>query len=160
MTDEELQKLVQQISLKSFHRPFVHKAVFNPRLRTTGGRYLLNSHYLEFNVLQLQYFGLDAFVKIIKHELCHYHLHLSGRGYRHRDADFRQLLKKVGGSRFCGSIPGTGNHSVLHYTYQCKNCGALFSRKRRMDPRRYRCASCGGKIQFVKKELPEKYRKG
>ena len=41
MTDLELQHLVEELSIKYFERPFVHKAYFNYRLRTTGGRYLL-----------------------------------------------------------------------------------------------------------------------
>ncbi|EMP3376764.1 TPA: SprT family protein, partial [Enterococcus faecium] len=46
MTQEELQQLVEEISLKSFQLPFKHQAMFNPRLRTTGGRYHLNDHHL------------------------------------------------------------------------------------------------------------------
>ena len=38
MTDEELQRLVEQLSLTAFQRPFTHQATFNRRLRTTGGR--------------------------------------------------------------------------------------------------------------------------
>ncbi|MFF6058045.1 hypothetical protein V7G57_14645, partial [Enterococcus faecium] len=49
MTQEELQQLVEEISLKSFQLPFKHQAMFNPRLRTTGGRYHLNDHHLDFN---------------------------------------------------------------------------------------------------------------
>ncbi|GGL53017.1 SprT family protein [Sporolactobacillus putidus] len=152
MTDEELQDLVQRVSIESFHLPFRHRAVFNPRLRTTGGRYLLGSHCLEFNVYQLQHFGMEDFVKIIKHELCHYHLHLCGGGYRHRDSDFRKLLRQVGGSRFCGTIPGMSNSSALQYVYRCRKCGTSFIRRRRLDTRRYVCASCGGKIQLMKRE--------
>jgi Uncharacterized protein conserved in bacteria len=149
MTDEELQVLVEKISMDSFHLPFFHKAVFNGRLRTTGGRYLLRSHNLEFNSQQLQYFGAAAFVKIIKHELCHYHLHLAGLGYRHRDADFKKLLRQVGGTRFCGLIPGTENQIMSCYIYQCLKCGHSFERKRRMNTRRYVCAACGGRLRLV-----------
>ncbi|MDD9150767.1 SprT family protein [Sporolactobacillus sp. CQH2019] len=152
MTDEELQKLVQHVSIESFHLPFRHRAVFNPRLRTTGGRYLLSSHCLEFNKHQLLHFGIEEFIKIIKHELCHYHLHLGGGGYKHRDSDFKKLLRQVGGSRYCGAIPGMGNSSVLQYIYHCRRCGASFIRRRRLDTRRYVCAACGGKIQLMKQE--------
>ncbi|RYL87826.1 SprT family protein [Sporolactobacillus sp. THM7-4] len=152
MNDDELQKLVQRISVEFFHRPFRHHAVFNTRLRTTGGRYLLNSHYLEFNPHQLQAYGLEEFIKIIKHELCHYHLHLSGGGYRHKDADFKRLLRQVGGSRYCEAIPGMSNTSSLRYFYQCRDCGQPFIRKRRLNTRRYVCGSCGGKIKLIKKE--------
>ena len=41
---------------------------------------------------------MEELIGIIKHELCHYHLHLEGKGYQHRDKDFKELLKKVGGT--------------------------------------------------------------
>ncbi|BBO00060.1 SprT family protein [Sporolactobacillus terrae] len=151
MTNEELQKMVEQISLDSFHRPFLHRAIFNPRLRTTGGRYLLITHGLEFNNRQLQHFGIESFVKIIKHELCHYHLHLLGMGYRHRDADFRMLLAKVGGSRYCEAIPHARTRSSVRYDYQCAVCGAHFKRKRKLDTKRYVCGTCGGSIRLISK---------
>ena len=78
LNQSELQRLVEKISLESFSVPFKHQASFNNRLRTTGGRYLLRSHNLEFNPKQLESFGLEEFIKIIKHELVHYHLHLAG----------------------------------------------------------------------------------
>ena len=28
---------------------------------------------------------MEELIGIIKHELCHYHLHLEGKGYQHRD---------------------------------------------------------------------------
>ncbi len=53
MTEAQLQKLVEEISLKFFRRPFRHRAIFNKRLKTTGGRYhcliiilILIRHYL------------------------------------------------------------------------------------------------------------------
>ncbi|MCO7177164.1 SprT family protein [Sporolactobacillus kofuensis] len=152
MSDEELQALVKQVSIEFFHRPFHHRALFNSRLRTTGGRYLLSTHNLEFNARQLEYFGMEAFIKIIKHELCHYHLHLSRMGYRHRDRDFQTLLKLVGGSRFCGAIPDTRNTSGNRYTYKCMSCGVSFIRKRKIDTNRYVCGACGGKIRLINKE--------
>ncbi|MCI1859362.1 MAG: SprT family protein [Sporolactobacillus sp.] len=149
MTDEELQRLVEHISLEYFHRPFRHQASFNSRLRTTGGRYLTDSHVIELNEKQLDYYGLADFIKIIKHELCHYHLHLTGKGFHHYDADFKRLLRRVGGSRFCGSIPGTTRRSQLRYHYRCAACGRTFIRKRKLNTSKYVCATCGGKIHLV-----------
>ncbi|MCO7128229.1 SprT family protein [Sporolactobacillus shoreicorticis] len=158
MTDEELQKLVEQVSIESFHRPFRHQAVFNSRLRTTGGRYLLNSHRIEFNARQLNYFGLEDFLKIIKHELCHYHLHLLGLGYRHRDSDFRTLLARVGGSRFCEVIPNTRTGSSIRYHYQCSTCETNFYRKRKLDTARYVCGACGGTIRLISKTRVDHFK--
>lgn len=150
MLDDELQSWVESVSLKWFALPFEHQARFNNRLRTTGGRYLLRSHNLEFNPKQLAYFGSEEFVKIIKHELCHYHLHLKGRGYQHRDWEFKEWLSKVGGSRYCGLIPGTRNQQRTIYQYQCLKCGHIFKRKRKVNVRRYVCGKCKGSLRKMR----------
>lgn len=95
MREQDLQQLVEDLSNTYFNRPFLHKARFNPRLRTTGGRYFLRSHDIEINPKMLEAFGEDELIGIIKHELCHYHLHILKRGYQHKDQDFKQLLAKL-----------------------------------------------------------------
>lgn len=150
MNDLELQKLVEVTSVQSFGWSFGHKATFNPRLRTTGGRYLLGTHNIEINPKQLEHFGMDALIGIIKHELCHYHLHLQKRGYRHKDREFQELLFQVGGSKYCGSIPGEKRISKTFHVYSCTNCSAVFNRKRVIDTKRYVCGKCKGKIRKVK----------
>lgn len=95
MTNQELQALVEKISHDSFRQPFRHNARFNRRLKTTGGRYHLKSHDLDFNPILFEKYGEVELIKVIKHELCHYHLHLAGRGYQHKDLEFKQLLKKL-----------------------------------------------------------------
>lgn len=146
MTDEQLQTLVTQISDECFRRPFLHEARFNKRLRTTGGRYMLRSHNIEINPKQYEVYGLEALIGIIKHELCHYHLHLQNKGYKHRDQDFKDLLKKVGGSRYCKMIEGTRKEEAIKYSYRCKECHQLYLRKRRIDLQRYACGKCYGKL--------------
>ena len=54
--------------------PFLHKAVFNNRLRTTGGRYLLKSHNIELNYRYYELYGEEELVGIIKHELFIIHI--------------------------------------------------------------------------------------
>ena len=90
MNQEQLQKLVEDISVTTFKKRFVHSAYFNSRLRTTGGRYLLQSHNIEINKKYYDEQGVEELVGIIKHELCHYHLHLEKKGYQHKDPDFCQ----------------------------------------------------------------------
>ena len=85
MTDSELQALVEQVSLADFGRPFVHKATFNRRLRTTGGRYVLQTHNLEINPLMIEEFDEQNLIGVIKHELVHYHNHIQGLPYQHKD---------------------------------------------------------------------------
>ncbi|SDC60101.1 SprT family protein [Shouchella lonarensis] len=145
MTDQELQRLVERISLTVFGRPFLHEARFNRRLRTTGGRYLLKSHAIEFNIKQYEKFGLETLEGIIKHELCHYHLHLQGKGYQHRDKDFRLLSREVGAPRFCLS---TEPEQPVH-RYQCCRCGHIYQRKRRFDTEKYVCGKCRGQLYLL-----------
>ena len=84
MTDQELHNLVVKISTEQFNKPFKHRAFFNSRLVTTGGRYMLRSHNIEINKKYFEQLGMQELIGIIKHELCHYHLHIEGKGYKHR----------------------------------------------------------------------------
>ena len=157
MTDEELQLLVEHISLQSFGQPFLHRAYFNSRLKSTGGRYLLRSHDIEFNRKLYDHFGIEELRGIILHELCHYHLHIGRMGYQHRDRDFRELMKKVGAPRFCSSLPrevGTKRQvSRKVHTYRCVDCAFLYRRKRKMDERKYCCSKCGGAIRWQRTDI-------
>lgn len=148
MTNDELQCLVEEISKKDFNRPFRHQATFNKRLRTTGGRYHLSSHRLDFNPRVVEVYGKEELVGVIKHELCHYHLHLEGKGYQHKDSDFKQLLKETGGSRF---VKALGDKTTLTYHYyECASCHSTIIRRRRINTEKYVC-QCGGKLKYLVK---------
>lgn len=151
MDNKELQQWVEQVSLQYFGIPFLHEATFNSRLKATGGRYFIKSHNIEISPHQLLAYGKEETEKIIKHELCHYHLHLQNRGYKHRDQDFKELLEKVGGTRYCHTLPERKNRNQIAYKYLllCQSCGMNYYRKRRMDVTKYRCGKCGGKL-FLK----------
>lgn len=152
MKQEELQRLVEDISLTMFNKRFVHSAYFNPRLRTTGGRYLLQSHDIEINKKYYEQQGIEELVGIIKHELCHYHLHLDKKGYQHKDPDFKNLLKKVGAPRFCKPLTSVERtRSTTLYQYECTNCSQQYWRKKRIDVSRYVCGKCKGKLLLMKK---------
>lgn len=147
MTDYELTGIIKEISETLFKKPFIHKGIFNSRLRTTGGRYMLRSHNIEINPSSYEKFGYKELEGIIKHELCHYHLHLEGKGYKHRDADFRNLLKQTGSPRFCSHIEENGKRrTTKRYIYQCVSCQTDYTRKIRMNTERYRCGRCAGKL--------------
>lgn len=146
MTQKELQALIEQVSLAFFHRPFVHRAIINKRLRTTGGRYRMDNHNIEINAHFLK--RPEDLLGIIKHELCHYHLHLTGGGYQHRDRDFKRLLAQVGGSRYAPDI-GLRQKKGIHYLYRCTNCGKVYPRVRRLNVRKYVCGQCRGKLRLV-----------
>ncbi|KYG34408.1 SprT family protein [Alkalihalobacillus trypoxylicola] len=151
MEQKELQKLVEDLSIQFFKRPFIHEARFNHRLRTTGGRYLLRSHDIEINPKQWSHFGEEALIGIIKHELCHYHLHILKKGYKHSDRDFQELLQQVDGSRYCEHIPGTGNRSNAFILYQCQSCELIYKRKRQINTSKYVCGKCSGKLKKLLK---------
>ena len=140
MNEHELQQLTQEISRTSFHREFTHKITYNKRLRSSGGRYLLKTGNIEINPLVEQELGLEALVGVIKHELCHYHLHQTGGGYRHRDADFKRLLHQVGGSRFVERM------KEPNFIYECTACQHRYPRMRKMNTNRYVCGKCRGKL--------------
>jgi SprT-like protein len=147
MTDTELQQLVEEVSMSSFKVPFRHTAKWNGRLRTTGGRYILQTHNLDFNKKVYEKLGEEELVKVIKHELCHYHLHLTGHGYQHRDRDFKILLKQVGGTRF---VPQLEKPDLSKYhVYQCVDCHTKIIRKRRVNTKRFVCGKCRGKLKEV-----------
>lgn len=159
LEEKELQLLVEQLSIKHFGKPFLHKATFNPRLRTTGGRYLLATHNIEINKKYLDQLGKNELIGIIKHELCHYHLHIEGKGYKHGDKDFKELLKKVDAPRYCNKLTETAktNRSKKIYYYTCVDCKQIYKRKRRMDISRYVCGKCRGKLSFLKEERVTHY---
>ncbi|MBB3108502.1 SprT-like protein [Paenibacillus phyllosphaerae] len=148
MNDDMLQRWVEEVSLRDFGRPFRHKATFNGRLKATGGRYFTKSHNIEISPHQLAAYGEAETEKIIKHELCHYHLHILKMGYQHRDADFKNLLVKVGGSRYCQQLPERQQRKPAPYKYKlvCVSCKMEYLRKRKVDPRRYACGKCRGKL--------------
>jgi len=150
MDDTALQQWVERISLDSFGIPFRHQARFNRRLRSTGGRYFTKSHDIEISPLQLEQFGEAEVEKIIKHELCHYHLHLQKSGYRHRDPEFKALLRRVGGSRYCRSLPESLRKRREPYRYKliCLSCAMTYLRKRKVDARKYACGRCHGKLKL------------
>lgn len=156
MKDSELQQLVKEISLTYFHKPFVHRSYFNHRLRTTGGRYMLHTHNIEINKKYLDEFGMEELIGIIKHELCHYHLHLEGKGYQHKDQDFKELMNKTGAPRFCSALPRIKNKKQTKiWTYICTDCKLMYRRKRRMNVSRFVCGKCRGHIEEVTHMTPK-----
>lgn len=149
LTEVELQKLVEEISLAYFGQPFKYQAKINRRFKTTGGRYHLADHHLEFNVHYLVPERRTELIGIIKHELTHYHLHLAHLGYRHQDSDFKLLLKKVGGSRYAPDI-GLRKKKTVKYRYQCQGCKLIYPRQRALNLRQVVCGKCHSGLILLK----------
>jgi len=93
--NETLLAFVRWVSLVDFAKPFEHEARFNGRLRSTGGRFFPKDLHLDFNEKMYDAFSEDVFRQIVQHELVHYHLYRAGKGYRHRDADFKACTMAV-----------------------------------------------------------------
>ena len=142
MNDQELQNLVENISLEFFKRPFSHRAYFNRRLKTTGGRYHLKDHNIDINPKMAS--QQEVLVGIIKHELVHYHLHMNGHSGKHNTVSFKRLLHQVGGSRYAPRVERN-----YKYEYQCSKRGLKYQRQRRIDTKRYVCSKCRGKLQLI-----------
>lgn len=140
-----LNDYVKKVSQEDFQKNFKHTATWNKRLRTTGGRFHPNSGNLDFNPKVYEALGLEVFRKIVRHELCHYHLYFEKKGYRHQDRDFKQLLKAVNGLRFVPKI----NDEVYPYHYQCQACGQDYFRKRKMNLKRYVCGRCHSQLYLM-----------
>ena len=135
---------VRQVSLEDFGKSFKHQAQWNTRLRSTGGRFFPKDGHLDFNPKVYQEHGLEVFRKIVRHELCHYHLYYEAKGYKHKDAAFKKLLKEVDGLRFVPPLSSVSQTPALVYT--CQTCSQTYHRKRRIDTKRYRCGLCRGKL--------------
>ncbi|MFD1851830.1 SprT family protein [Oceanobacillus bengalensis] len=148
INEKSLYSLVDKISLDYFNKPFKHVVKFNHRLRTTGGRYIPMKKTIELNPKYVIESNSEEFIGIIKHELCHYHLHIEGKGYQRRDADFRELLKITGSPRHCSPLPSQKKR--YNYLYNCKDCQLEYKRIRRVDTKKYRCGKCRGKLVLVK----------
>lgn len=144
--EEMLYALTNELSKKFFDKPFRHHIKFNHRLRTTGGRYILKSNTIELNPKYVVEMDKAECIGIIKHELCHYHLHIEGKGYKHGDKEFKALLKVTGSPRHCKPLPSSKD--TINYIYICKNCNQKYHRKRKVNVEGYSCGKCRGKISL------------
>ncbi|SET79406.1 SprT-like protein [Oceanobacillus limi] len=147
LNEKQLFNLVNDISIKYFHKPFIDRVYFNHRLRTTGGRYIPGKRVIELNPKYAIEMDHEEFVGIIKHELCHYHLHIEGKGYKHGDAEFKKLLKETGSPRHCNPLPSS--KKKVNYRYECMKCHYIYERTRRVNTNRYGCGRCRGKLKLL-----------
>ena len=145
ISDAALQRWVEEISERDFGKPFRHTARFNHRLRTTGGG-IFPGITASRSIPLIWKRGRRRCWASSATELCHYHLHLEGKDYRHRSPEFRRLLAQVGGLRYAPPLPGMSKSLPVRYALICLRCGHIHLRKRKMDPRRYRCGACGGPL--------------
>ncbi|AEV94642.1 SprT family protein [Pediococcus claussenii] len=151
MTDQELQVLTEEIAHSSFHHEFKHQIFFNRRLKTTGGRYHLKDHHIDINPLMLEQHDMETLIGVIKHELVHYFLHLSGEKPAHNNPHFKQLLVQTGGLRYAPDSKKRRKNQ-LKLTYQCQKCGQIYIRHRHINTEKYRCGKCHGRLTLIEEE--------
>src|SRR5699024_1595240 len=144
LDEASLFALTNKLSKQFFNKPFIHTVIFNHRLRTTGGRYLPAYKTIEINPKYVIEMDEEEVIGIIKHELCHYHLHIEGKGYKHGDKEFKELLRATGSPRYCEPLPSNKNR--YKYKYICKRCDDTYWRVRRVNVNKYRCGRCKGNI--------------
>ena len=140
MEASALQQLCQKISNEYFHKEFQHQITYNARLKSSGGRYILKTGNIEINPKVETILGREILIGVMKHELCHYHLHQEGKGYRHQDRDFKMLLQQVGGHRFVERMDS------FRYVYSCESCGTTFRRMRKINTNKFFCGRCRGSL--------------
>ncbi|GEO47579.1 SprT family protein [Companilactobacillus kimchii] len=148
MNNSDLNELVKKVSQEYFGKPFIHRAYFNSRLKTTGGRFHLKDRNIDINPKIYQQFGYDTLVGVIKHELCHYHLYNDGLPAQHRDRSFKILLKQVDGLRY-SPIQSQAKKKTYHL-YQCVKCQTQYIRVRRIDTKRFVCGKCHGRLEYLR----------
>lgn len=147
LNENNLYEWVDRLSRQYFHKPFMDGVRFNDRLRTTGGRYLPAKRTIELNPKYVFECDEKEVAGILKHELCHYHLHIEGKGYKHGDQDFKNLLKQTGSPRHCSPLPSAEKRPK--YMYKCQKCHHIYKRLQRINLNKYRCGKCGGKLALA-----------
>src|SRR5699024_2209802 len=104
---------------------------------------------IELNPKYYVELGLHELIGIIKHELCHYHLHIEGKGFRHGDDDFKRLLKETGSPRHCKPLPS--QQYKYNYIYVCQRCKQIYKRIRKVNVKRFSCGNCRGQLRLKKR---------
>ena len=161
MNNNQLQKLVEELSLSYFKRPFTHKATFNNRLRTRGGdvtfkvsgfRKVVDKESLQMHInpkLMNLPEGNQELVGVIKHELAHYHLLLTKGTHQENDKDFRYLLKQLDAPKYSPIKP---NYKTA-YLYQCAGPQHhQITRNRRLDTKKYVCRFDKTHFELIKEK--------
>ena len=146
MTDEQLQRWVEYISLRDFGRPFEHRATFNRRLRATGGRYFLKTHHIEISSAHYQAYGKEE-SEWKKSSNTNFVITIcTGRGggfvtgFRISSIASKNRRKPL--------LPSAHPHRTpsepIRYLLRCRQCEAVYYRKRKVDTSRYVCGRCRG----------------
>ena len=147
MTNQELQRLVEHISLESLVS-FSSSSLVQCQAADTGGRYQLKDHSIEINPKMLTDYGEATLVGIIKHELCHYHLHLAGNLDNTAHGRFENCCNRSVVAVCTGTKIVQPNHAAGNC--MCQHCGQKYYRARRIDVSKMVCGRCHGRLVWQK----------
>jgi len=124
--------------------------VYNPRLRTTLGRAILNDNRVELNVHLLRAYP-DELLPAVAHELAHLAVRMRYGQVRPHGREFKALMRAV-------NMPADATHRLdtarlnlrrrrYVYLHRCSNCGMMFiARKPRRD---CYCKACGPEMSWT-----------
>lgn len=138
---------------RAWDMPDLHRRVrigYNPRLRTTLGRAVLNDRRVELNVRLLRRHPAELIPTLV-HELAHLAVHMRYGRVAPHGREFRTLTAAVG-------MPGGATHDLpvgglkrtrrrYLYLHRCSDCGATFvARSVRRDTY---CRECGPEMSWT-----------
>ena len=124
--------------------------VYNPRLRTTLGRAILDDDRVELNVHLLRAYP-DELLGTVIHELAHLVVRMRYGEVRPHGREFKALMRAV-------NMPADATHHLdtarlklrrrrYIYLHRCGNCGTMFiARKPRRD---CYCRACGPEMSWT-----------
>jgi len=126
----------------------------NNRLRSTLGRYVMNSEgkplRIELSGTVLVYGSEETIIGVLKHECIHYAYHITGKNMHDGNPHFELALQKF-------DAPSTETLKVgKYYTYECEICHQLGeSRLQRLAkyPEQYRTSCCKGRLHVIGEKI-------
>ncbi|MBU6154794.1 MAG: SprT-like domain-containing protein [Bdellovibrionales bacterium] len=139
MNEFDLEKMFGDWNQEGFEGELsIPKIRWNPRLRTSAGRFIPDPSGCVIEVASYLRDELDA-EKLIRdtlgHEMIHYWLFVKNLPYGHTSL-FHQKMEQIGVSRY-NPVP---KHRPFKHCYECRGCGQrIFVRKRL---RLAACAAC------------------
>ncbi len=124
--------------------------VYNPRLRTTLGRAMLDDNRVELNIRLLQAYP-DELLATLVHELAHLLVRMRYGSAAAHGREFKALMDAAGMSAAATHKLDTGRLGLRRrryaYLHRCGDCGMMFiARKPRRD---CYCRACGPKMSWT-----------
>ncbi|WP_145367794.1 SprT-like domain-containing protein, partial [Staphylococcus aureus] len=104
MSNHKLHPILHNLSQQKFPPTFPHSPYFNKTLPTTPRPYLLNSHHIQINPKQYHHYPQHPLLKIILHQLSHYHFHIPRKPYQHKHQHFKPFTQHLPPPTFSNTI--------------------------------------------------------